>query len=143
MGRVSLSPDAARRDNISWTIENVIAIAACIPTCDELEHKEDRAVGLRGHDGMRCRCALAASRKSAKVRKINRHIYILRAFDVREEQARKNYATYIHHDTMVELYEFYVKLGREKSMDTIHANCIHLIYAKRFVTQVRNAMIAV
>ena len=50
---------------------------------------------------MCCRCALAASRKSAKVRKINRHIYILRAFDVREEQARKNYATYIHHGTVI------------------------------------------
>ncbi|KYM79548.1 hypothetical protein ALC53_09987 [Atta colombica] len=56
---------------------------------------------VHGYDGMRCRCALAASRKSAKVRKINRHIYILRAFDVREEQARKNYATYIHHGTVI------------------------------------------
>lgn len=44
MGRVSLSPDGA--EGISWTIENVIAIAACIPTYDELEHKEDGAVDV-------------------------------------------------------------------------------------------------
>lgn len=33
-------------EGISRTIENVIAIAACIPTYDELEHKEDGAVDM-------------------------------------------------------------------------------------------------
>lgn len=33
-------------EGISWTIENVIAIAACISTYDELEHKEDGAVDM-------------------------------------------------------------------------------------------------